>query len=312
MPSPTAKHWKLAVALLPAFSGLAAADEDGAAFWISGQFASMSAVPPAPGWSLVALGNGYRGRMDPLRLSSSLDAEEEADQAMLLLQPGYAFDTRILGGTPYVSIAGGYGVTTTTLDIASPTGNIGRSQTLTGGADLNPFASLSWNHGVHNAMTYLSLNLPVGSYDADRIANMGLGHAALDWGAAYTFLDSGTGWEFSALAGLTYNRENPYTKYQNGIDAHLDWGASRWVSKSWELGVAGYAYYQLTGDSGSGDEVGKNRSRVAAIGPQIGYQHDGKTGDLFVSLRGYQEFWGRNRNEGQSLFLETEYSWNAK
>lgn len=300
-----------ALALLAVLCGPAVADEDGAAFWMSGQYASMSAVPPPPGWSLVALANGYRGEMDPLRLTSSLDANEKAALGVLQLQPGYAFGTKILGGTPYVSIAGGPGVTTTALAVDTTEGKRRRSQTLTGAADLNPFASLSWNHGTHNAMTYLSFNVPVGSYDADRIANLGLGHAALDWGAAYTHLDTSTGWEFSALAGLTYNWENPHTNYRSGIDSHLDWGASRWVSKSWQLGLAGYGYYQLTGDSGSGDDVGDNRSRVAAIGPQIGYQHSWKSGSLYVNLRGYQEFWARNRNEGQSVFLETAYSWNA-
>lgn len=74
----------------------------------------------------------------------------------------------------------------------------------------------------------------------------------------------------------------------------------------------GYGYYQLTGDSGSGDDVGDNRSRIAAIGPQIGYQHNWKTGSLYLNLRGYQEFWGKNRNQGQSVFLVSVYSWNAQ
>ena len=57
-----------------------------------------------------------------MRVSSSLDADVETGQAILLLQPGYAFDTKILGGTPYLSIAGGYGVTTTRLEIDTPMG----------------------------------------------------------------------------------------------------------------------------------------------------------------------------------------------
>lgn len=297
------------LALLLATTGLAAADEGGVAFWMSGQYASMSAVPPAPGWSLTTLANGYRGSEGSMRVSSSLDADVETEEAILLLQPGYAFDTKILGGTPYLSIAGGYGVTTTRLEIDTPHGVSDRSQTISGGPDLNPFASLSWAKGTNNLMTYLSLNVPVGSYNPDRIANLGIGHAAIDWGTAYTYLDADSGWEFSALAGVTYNWENPYTDYQNGIDSHLDWGASRWVNKNWELGVAGYVYYQLTDDSGAGDEVGGNRSRIAAIGPAIGYQQQWKTASLYVSLRGYQEFWAANRPEGQSVFLEASYSW---
>lgn len=299
----------LAFVCLPAVLGTAWADEGGVAFWMSGQYASMSAVPPAPGWSLTALGNVYRGSEDAMRLSHSLDADVDTGQGIVLLQPGYAFHTKILGGTPYLSVAGGLGVATTSLKVGSPSFANSRSDTVFGGPDLNPFASLSWNHGVHNLMTYLSVNVPVGSYNADRIANLGIGHAAADLGAAYTYLNSDTGWEFSALAGLTYNFENPYTEYQNGIDSHLDWGASRWVNKNWALGAAGYAYYQLTDDSGAGDEVGGNRSRIASIGPQIGYQQQWKTGSIYVSLRGYQEFWASNRTQGQSVFLQASYSW---
>jgi len=297
------------MAALLVAAGPAEADEGGAAFWLSGQYASMSAVPPPPGWSLTTLANGYSSNDGAMRVAPSLDADVDAGQAILLLQPGYAFDTKLLGGTPYLSIAAGYGTATTQMDVDAPAGNINRTQTIAGGGDLNPFASLSWNKGTNNLMTYLSLNVPVGSYDPDRIANLGLGHAALDWGAAYTYLDPVSGWEFSALAGLTYNWENPYTDYQNGIDSHLDWGASRWVNKNWELGLAGYAFYQLTDDSGSGDEVGANRSRIAAIGPAIGYQQQWKAANLYVALRGYQEFWAANRPAGQSVFLEANYSW---
>lgn len=62
------KPWQGALAVLLASCGPAMADEGGAAFWLSGQYASMSAVPPSPGWSLFALANGYRGKMN--RLSS--------------------------------------------------------------------------------------------------------------------------------------------------------------------------------------------------------------------------------------------------
>jgi hypothetical protein len=33
----------------------------------------------------------------------------------------------------------------------------------------------------------------------------------------------------------------------------------------------GYVYYQLTDDIGSGDHVGSFKSRVAALGPEVGY-----------------------------------------
>jgi hypothetical protein len=62
--------------------------------------------------------------------------------------------------------------------------------------------------------------------------------------------------EYSVVLGVSHNWKNTHTDYKNGIDSHLDWAISRFVSPEWELGVAGYAYYQLTGDSGSGAILG--------------------------------------------------------
>ena len=73
------------------------------------------------------------------------------------------------------------------------------------------------------------------------------------------------------VLGATYNFENPSTDYQNGIDLHLDWGASQFLSKQWQVGLVGYAYRQITPDSGSGDLVGAFESQVFGVGPQIGY-----------------------------------------
>jgi hypothetical protein len=63
---------------------------------------------------------------------------------------------------------------------------------------------------------------------------------------------------------LTYNFKNPYLQYQNGIDAHLDWGVSHFVSKQMHLGLVGYYYQQLTGDSGSGATPRPISSRVSS------------------------------------------------
>ena len=55
---------------------------------------------------------------------------------------------------------------------------------------------------------------------------------------------------------------NTSTNYQSGVDSHLDWAVSQFLSQSWQVGVVGYVYYQLTADSGSGDHVGSFKSRV--------------------------------------------------
>src|SRR4029079_14477476 len=126
---------------------------------------------------------------------------------------------------------------------------------LWGFGDLYPQITLRWNKGVHHFMTYLTGDIPVGAYQSNRLSNIGIGHAAIDAGGGYTYFDRTTGHEFSAVLGATYNFENTAPNYQNGIDLHLDWGASQFLSKQWQVGLVGYAYRQVTPDGGSGDRV---------------------------------------------------------
>ena len=178
-----------------------------------------------------------------------------------------------------------------------------RSDTLDGVGDLYPTASLKWNRGVHNFMVYTMAGVPVGAYDKNRLANLGIGHWSLDGGGGYTYLDQKSGREFSAVLGFTKNFENHDTNYQSGVDGHLDWAASQFLSEQVHVGLVGYVYKQLTGDSGSGAQLGDFKSRVAAVGPQAGYFF--KVGDRqwYVNLKGYFEFDAKNRPEGWNVWL---------
>ena len=123
------------------------------------------------------------------------------------------------------------------------------------------------------AARYLA-GLPPGIRSAaasNRLAAMGLGYWSADAGVGYTYLNEQAGFELSAVVGLTYKFINPYTQYQSGNDAHLDWAISPYLSEKMHIGAVGYFYNQLTGDSGPGATLGEFKSRVAGIGPQIGF-----------------------------------------
>jgi hypothetical protein len=107
-----------------------------------------------------------------------------------------------------------------------------RSDSVFGGSDLYPSAQLFWNPGgVNNFMTYLSGDIPVGEYNPNSLSNIGIGHAAIDAGGAYTYLNTKTGMEFSTTLGFTKNFENWSTDYTNGIDSHLDLAASQFLTQ---------------------------------------------------------------------------------
>ena len=307
----------------------AIADEGGVSFWVPGFFGSLAATPQVPGFSLAnvfyynqvsAGGNVAFAKQVPVgninvNFNGNLNANVHGSAEPLYLAiPGYTFATPVLGGQANISLGVPYGRIESSVDatiagnlgLGGPGFTIGRSltQTATGFGDLLPMASLRWNFGVNNFMTYLTGNLTTGVYHSSSIANLGIGHNAIDAGGAYTYFDPKTGREFSATLGFTYNFENEHTNYQNGIDMHLDWGASQFLTKQWQVGLVGYWYQQLSCDSGSGDRVGCFESRVVGIGPQIGYVFPiSKQWQGYLNLKGYGEFAAQNRPDGWNAWL---------
>jgi hypothetical protein len=161
---------------------------------------------------------------------------------------------------------------------------------------------VAWNRDVHNWMVYTTGDVPVGSYDSARLANIGIGHGAVDGGGGYTYLNTKRGLEISAVAGFTYNLENTHTHYQNGVDFHLDYAVSQFLSETFHVGAVGYLYYQVTGDRGSGAKLGGFESRVSAIGPELGYFFKVAGQQWYVNARAYYEFWAENRLQGYAVF----------
>jgi hypothetical protein len=302
----------------------AAADEGGVSFWIPGFFGSLAAAPQQPGWSFttffyhtsVSAGGDvafarqvHRGNI-MVNFNGNLNATLKAPPDVQFFAPSYTFATPVLGAQASFYLLGGYGRSQTSVDATltglGPAGfsiSGGRTDTVWGFADLIPMFTLRWNKGVDNWMVYITGDIPVGAYDPNRLANLGIGHGAIDAGGAYTYFNPQTGHEFSAALGFTYNFENQDTNYKNGVDMHLDWGISQFLTKEWQLGFVGYFYDQISCDSGSGDRVGCFESRVIGVGPQIG--HIFKIDDQYqgyVNLKGYKEFDAAHRPDGWNVW----------
>ena len=296
----------ISLAALAITSQTARADEGGVSFWLPGQYGSFAAVAPTPGFSLSAVSYYYSGNAGgdvPLVRGDALSFGVDTDFFAQFIVPTYTFDTTILGARPSFSLAFVPGWNQTSADVGIGALSASRTDEVTGFGDIYPTAQLFWNNGVHNWMTYVTGDIPTGSYDANRLANLGIGHAAIDVGGAYTYLNTQTGWEFSATAGLTYNFENPDTDYRNGIDSHLDVGISRFLNEQLFVGAVGFAYVQLTPDHGQPAVLGDFEGRTFGIGPQIGYNFNVQGVPIFANLRGYFEFGTENRTKGGSVFL---------
>lgn len=295
------------LALLPAM--LAQADNGGIGFWLPGQFGALAAVPTEPGWSLPLIyyhahANDDASKPVPRGGLTTVGLDATAD--ILFAFPSYTFAEPLLGAQAALAMGAAVARSEGSVDLTL-TGPRGRTvsgstdDTLKGGSDLYVMGTLKWNHGVHNFIAYSMGDIPVGAYDPNRLVNIGLGHAALDAGGGYTYFDKKN--EFSAVAGLTYNWENSDIDYQNGVDAHLDLSASHFINDQTHLGLVGYVYQQVTGDSGSGATFGDFKSRVNGIGPQAGHFFNVGKDLWYANLKGYYEFDAKNRAEGWNTWL---------
>ena len=257
----------LALATIVSAPRSALADEGGVSFWLPGFFGSLAAAPQQPGWTLtsfyyhtsvsagadVARAREFETGRISLTATANVSASLNAKADLALALPTHTFATPVFGGQLTVGAIGIYGGVSASLAgsvtgaLATPLGTFpfARFDTISnsvdGFGDVLPIATLRWNNGVHNYTTYITGDIPVGTYDSTRLSNVGIGHGAIDAGGGYTYLNPQTGHEFSGVLGFTYNFTNQSTQYQNGVDMHLDWAASQFLTKQFQVGVVGFA-----------------------------------------------------------------------
>ena len=309
------------------------ADEDGISFWLPGIYGSLAAVPQQPGFTFTAI-NYFDsvkasgsvaaareitiGKLNPT-INVNLNASVSAKVDVVLPYLNYVFATPVFGGQLALGMFGIVGNNSTGLDgtltlasgplVVTRQGSI--SQTAWGAGDLYPVASMRWNNGVNNWMVYGTGDIPVGDYSPTNLANFGIGHGAVDVGGGYTYFNPQTGHEFSAVTGFTYNLINPSTDYQNGIDWHLDWGASQFLTKQIQVGAVGYFYEQVSPDRGCVPQLCPFESGVIGIGPQLGYIIPAGSLQAYINLKAYGEFDGHNRPSGWNAWLTLSLSPSA-
>jgi hypothetical protein len=293
------------------FPRIAAADEAGTSFWLPGQYGSFAAVPSEPGWSFE--NSYYHASADASRgiifeRGGGIQAGMKSPSDFFMFTPTYAFETKVFAAQAAfgTTILYGKNATSVSATLSSPGGNTlsgSKFDEVFGFGDLYPTLSLKWNKDVNNFMAYATAGIPVGAYQLTRLSALGLGHWAVDEGLAYTYLNETRGMEGSVVVGLTYNFINPYTQYQSGTDAHLDWAISPYLNDKFHIGAVGYFYNQISGDGGAGARLGNFESRIAGIGPQIGFFIPFFDREAYLNLRAYSEFDARNRLEGWTAFM---------
>ncbi|PKQ61620.1 hypothetical protein BZG02_15595 [Labilibaculum filiforme] len=185
-------------------------------------------------------------------------------------------------------------------DISIGAFGISDSQFALSDITVEPFV-LAWHGARYDAALALAAIVPIGKYDVTEAASAGksMWTGMLTFGGTY-YLNKNKLWAISALARYETHSEKKDYKVTPGDDFHFEWGLSKTFPKEnavWELGLAGYAGWQVSDDKG--DDVyydANDHDRQFAIGPEVNLILP--KAKFLISLRGQKEFGVRDRSEG--------------
>ncbi|MCA3599268.1 MAG: transporter [Methylobacterium sp.] len=329
---------KLGVGILLAgslvYGGAANAAEIGKSVYLLGSTTSMAGMMPPSGFYYAGLGYFYHakgsgaaalsrtlghesGKLPSFpTLKADADLTVKADVAIKVSSLLWVSPTPVLGGKVGFGVLVPVGYQTTDVNVTAraaitfPGGSIlGPGQTRRVTDDTfaigDPLATafIGWNSGHYHWKLTGLVNIPVGSYSRTSLVNMGFNRWAADLTGSMTYLNPQNGFEVSVSPGITFNGENPSTNYRTGTEFHVEAAIMQHFSPKFSVGIVGYHYQQLTGDSGSGAVLGGFKGRVSAIGPSINYTFEVGDYPVVTSLRWMREFNTKNRLEGDAAIF---------
>lgn len=286
------------------------AAEGAAGFYLLGSKTSMAGFLPPPGTYVQNLKYYYTGDTS-VRLNLggiNVDGGVSADAFFEIPIAIWVAPRKVLGGNFALSLMTpvGWKDVSAGVTLTGPAGNIisaGRQDDDFAFGDVVPGATLGWHDGNWHWNVGLLINAPVGYWKKGNLSNIGFNRWAFDTNAAVTWLDPKLGLEISAAAGFTFNLENPDTDYKSGTEFHLEWAIMQNFSKTFGIGLIGYHYQQVSGDSGAGATLGPFEGRVTALGPNINYTLMWGQIPVSTSFRYLKEFNVKNRLEGDAFMF---------
>ncbi|NEV64334.1 SphA family protein [Thiorhodococcus minor] len=224
----------------------------------------------------------------------------------------YTFETPILGGRYTLGVAIPFGDAELNGALVGPRGgSIGFSDD---SFDLSDIAlipvQMNWSSGLWSFKLWESIVAPTGGYDTSGsdLANLGRNYWSFDTLAAATWFNPDSGTEVSIAPGVMVNTENSATNYKTGTEFHVDFVANQFVSERFAIGLRGYYYKQLTGDSGAGATLGDFKSESFGMGPGFVWIPEVGGGRLTVLGKWMHDFSAENRFESDYFTLTG--AWN--
>jgi hypothetical protein len=275
-------------------------------YGLGGAAFGAGATPP-PGTYVTNVTGSYRGdiggalQFGNVTLNAGAKVNIVTDGLNILYVP----ERKILGGSLGLSATVPVGHMDLKATLGAGPFDATREISGWGLGDIVSKIQLGWQNGALSHTFYVQAVAPTGRYGVGFVPIIGLNRPGVDTGWAFTYTDAMSKLQFNGTAGFTFNFENDETQYKSGDEFHFEWAVGREFSPGLVVGLVGYDYRQITGDSGSGAHFGSFKGQVDAIGPGVSYTTLVNATPVIINLRHYQEFNADHRWEGGTTVLST-------
>ena len=274
---------------------------------------SMAVLPEAKGFYLRTELWTYSGRNSYQELGGALDVEADLDAGVCIPRMTWVSGWTFLGARhgvnlslPLVYVDSDARVTRQFPGQSVSTARVQGSRLSFSDVYFAP-SVLEWKVGAWNLMWLETVVIPSGSYDPDESVNVSRNCLALNSSLAATWRHPNGGPELDARASYIVNAENPATDYRTGDELTLD-GIAAWrLDARWSVGVAGYGYQQLTGDSGEGAVLGDFKGQSWGAGPLVRYIGTVGKRRMGWVAKWFHDFDATRRYKGDMLFLAATF-----
>lgn len=193
-------------------------------------------------------------------------------------------------------------------------GDVSDSKAGLGDITWSPFL-LGWHFGKNlHIVGQLDVSAPTGRYDVDDSGKPELVNTSRNYWSFLPMLNvtylTDSGIEATARFAYVLNAKNTKTDYLSGQEFYIDWAISKVLSPSWQAGIQGYAYWQLTDDKQNSRKVDDPvfrdgfKGQAYALGPVVWYRYK----NMQFALKYQWELGIKNRPEGERAVLKFCYA----
>jgi hypothetical protein len=287
----------IAILLTLLFVETAQAGEGASSNYIPGAYGSLLVgMAPEPGPVVASVNLFYSGSTDISVRQGRVDTNINANAFYSLAQGLYVWDAPEIGGRFAI---GGYvplGYSAASGELDGLVLNIPFKEDESGLGDIGIIpASIYWNNDNFHFNLYELIIAPTGVYNASDSVYVGRNYWSFDSILATTWFNPESGTELSAVGGIMVNTENNATNYRTGTELHVDLVANQFISENVALGLRGYYYTQLTGDSGSGAILGDFKGEAFGAGFGVSWIPSASNGNVAVSASWIRDLYSQRR-----------------